>query len=70
VGAFDLYRRGDPRDLIVDFKTHDIGPEEVQKTAADYAAQISVYRAAAKAAGRDAEVRLHFTRPNRIWSAG
>jgi len=70
VGAFDLYRRGDSRDLIVDFKTHGIGPEAVEGAAADYKAQVQVYRAAAKAAGRDAEVRLHFTRPNRVWSAG
>ena len=68
VGAFDLYRRGEPRDLVVDFKTHDIGLEEVEKAAADYQAQASVYRAAAKAASRDAEVHLHFTRPNAVWS--
>lgn len=37
---------------------------------ADYKAQVIVYSAGAKAAGRDADVCLHFTRPNQVWSAG
>jgi ATP-dependent exoDNAse (exonuclease V) beta subunit len=68
-GAFDLFRAGDPRHLIVDFKTHDIGPDAVERTAGNYAVQVAVYRAAARAAGREAVVRLHFTRPNRVWEA-
>lgn len=67
VGAFDLYRPGEPRDLIVDFKTHDIDTAAVEPTARHYAPQVSLYRAAARAAGRVAAVRLHFTRPNQVW---
>lgn len=79
VGAFDLYRRGRPRDLIVDFKTHDVEAAEVARVARDYAAQVAVYRGAARAAGTDAaqsgeggdiDVRLHFTRPNVVWRGG
>lgn len=68
-GAFDLFRPGEPRHLIVDFKTHEIEAAAVESTAAHYAPQVAVYRAAARAAGRDALVRLHFTRPNRVWEA-
>ena len=64
IGAFDLYRPGAPKDLIVDFKTHDIGAEAVERVARDYALQVAVYRSAARAAGREADVRLHFTKPN------
>ena len=69
VGAFDLYRPAEPGHLIVDFKTHDIGPDAVERTARQYATQVAVYRAAARAAGHEAAVRLHFTRPNRVWEA-
>jgi ATP-dependent exoDNAse (exonuclease V) beta subunit len=63
-GAFDLFRPGDP-NLIVDFKTHDIDADEIEATARDYRLQALLYAAAARALGRESEVRLHFTRPNR-----
>jgi ATP-dependent exoDNAse (exonuclease V) beta subunit len=63
LGAFDLFRL-DP-NLIVDFKTHDIGSEDAEKTAGDYRLQALLYRAAARALGRDPRVRFHFTKPNR-----
>lgn len=69
VGAFDLYRRGAPKNLIVDFKTHGIDAADVTKVASGYLAQIAIYRAAAKAAGDEVDVRLHFTRPNVVWNS-
>lgn len=63
-GAFDLFRPGDT-NLIVDFKTHDIGSDQVEATARHYRLQGLLYRAAARGLGRDPEFRLHFTRPNR-----
>jgi ATP-dependent exoDNAse (exonuclease V) beta subunit len=63
VGAFGLFRPGDP-NLIIDFKTHDIAPEQVDATARDYRLQALLYRTAAKRLGWDSEIRLHFTRPN------
>jgi ATP-dependent helicase/nuclease subunit A len=63
-GAFDLFRLGDP-SWIVDFKTHDIGPDEVKATAQDYRLQALLYATAARALGSESDVRLHFTRPNR-----
>ncbi len=64
MGAFDLFRPGDP-DRIIDFKTHQIGPKEVEATARDYRLQALLYRTAARGLGHDARVRFHFTRPNR-----
>ncbi len=69
IGAFDLYRPADPRALIVDFKTHPVPAEAVPDAAAKYAAQVAVYRAAARAAGHEADVRLHFTGPGVVWEA-
>ncbi len=66
-GAFDLFRHG-ATNLIIDFKTHDISPEQVEATARDYRLQGLLYRSAATALGRDSEVRLHFTRPNRAFT--
>jgi ATP-dependent exoDNAse (exonuclease V) beta subunit len=66
-GAFDLFRPGEPRSLIVDFKTHAISAVEVDATARHYGAQIALYRRAARAAGRPADVRLHFTGPGVVW---
>lgn len=63
-GAFDLFRPG-ATNLIIDFKTHAIGPEQVEATARHYRLQGLLYRDAARALGRDSEFRLHFTRPNR-----
>ena len=70
IGAFDLYRKTAPRGLVVDFKTHDIAADEVQRVAKDYALQVEVYRAAARAAGQEIEVRLHFTGPNVVTTVG
>ena len=64
VGAFDLYRPGDPTGWIVDFKTHDIVAEEAAATAGRYVLQGAVYRRAAAAMQDPVTVRLHFTRPN------
>jgi ATP-dependent exoDNAse (exonuclease V) beta subunit len=64
LGAFDLFRL-DP-NWIVDFKTHDVGPDEVEGTARDYRLQALLYRAAARGLGHDPQVRFHFTKPNRV----
>ncbi len=65
VGAFDLYRPGDPDTWVVDFKTHEIGADEVAAVAAGYRIQAQVYRQAAQVAG-PARVRLHFTEPGKL----
>lgn len=61
IGAFDLYRPGDPA-RIIDFKTHEIDATKVEAAAATYRRQVELYRAAAEMAGA-AEVRLFFTGP-------
>jgi len=63
LGAFDLFRV-DP-SLIVDFKTHDIGPDEIEGIAQDYRLQALLYSAAAKHLGFESVLQLHFTRPNK-----
>ena len=63
IGAFDLYRPGAPDTWVIDFKTHEIGADEVAAIAAGYRIQAQVYRQAAAVAG-PARVRLHFTGPN------
>ncbi len=63
VGKFDLYRPDEPVARIIDFKTHQIGPEEVEEKAQDYAVQSEVYTAAAEVRG-PARMELHFTHPN------
>ena len=65
VGAFDLYRPGDPETWVVDFKTHEIGANEVAAVAVGYRIQAQVYRMAAQVAG-PARVRLHFTGPDKL----
>ncbi|HEX2167549.1 MAG TPA: hypothetical protein VHG09_10000, partial [Longimicrobiales bacterium] len=62
-GAFDLYRPDEPRGWIIDFKTHDIQPHQVETVAKDYAVQAEYYRAAATIRG-PVRIRLHFTRVN------
>jgi ATP-dependent exoDNAse (exonuclease V) beta subunit len=70
LGAFDLFQPGREEDgervpRVVDFKTHEIGAEEVPDTAATYAIQAGVYReAAATILDRPVQVSLHFTHPN------
>jgi len=64
-GAFDLYRPGDPETWVVDFKTHEIGANEVTAVAVGYRIQAQVYRLAAQVAG-PARVRLHFTGPDKL----
>jgi ATP-dependent helicase/nuclease subunit A len=66
VGAFDLYRPDAPDAVIVDFKTHEVGVEEVEQAAEAYRVQARVYREAAGVRG-DVDVRLHFTRGNVTW---
>ncbi|MFQ5679807.1 MAG: UvrD-helicase domain-containing protein [Gemmatimonadota bacterium] len=83
-GAYDLFRPArqgaapDSRDAqhwIIDFKTHEIGAGEAEKTAREYDIQVRLYREAAEAvlapgpaasAGSSTPVRvaLHFTHPN------
>jgi ATP-dependent helicase/nuclease subunit A len=63
VGAFDLFRPGDP-NLIIDFKTHEISADQVDATANDYWLQVRVYRAAARALAGETRVQFHFTGPN------
>lgn len=61
VGAFDLFRIGEPNHII-DFKTHEIGAAQIEKTAASYRRQMELYSEAAGLVG-PVEVRLHFTSP-------
>ena len=65
IGAFDLLRLAPEDNLIVDFKTHDIGPNEVDATARKYRLQAMLYRRAAAALAGGARMRFHFTRANR-----
>jgi hypothetical protein len=65
IGAFDLYRPDAPDAWIIDFKTHQITADKVEKAGADYRIQAEIYKAAAAAVtGRAAKMRLHFTHPN------
>ena len=63
VGAFDLYRPGDP-GVIVDFKTSKVDASGAAREARKYAIQAAMYRTVAGALGAPAEVRFHFTGPN------
>jgi ATP-dependent helicase/nuclease subunit A len=65
VGAFDLYRPGNPEGLIVDFKTQAVEPEQVEVEAEKYRLQALVYRSVARRLGIPSRIRFHFTRPNR-----
>jgi hypothetical protein len=56
---------------IIDFKTHQIGADEVERAAEEYATQVRTYRAAVEAfVASTAEspprvrIALHFTHPN------
>jgi hypothetical protein len=60
VGAFDLYRPGEP-GLIVDFKTQDVTAEEAERTARNYSVQSGLYRGTATRLQAEAMVRFHFT---------
>ena len=70
LGAYDLFHPGREGDAegtprVVDFKTHEIGSEEVPDTAVTYEIQAEVYReAAATILERPIRVSLHFTHPN------
>ena len=61
VGAFDLYRPGEP-GLIVDFKTQDVAAAEAESLAAEYSPQSWLYRAATEHLGCMSTVRFHFTK--------
>jgi ATP-dependent exoDNAse (exonuclease V) beta subunit len=65
VGAFDLYRPGNPEGLIVDFKTQAVEPEQVEVEAEKYRLQALVYGSVARRLGIPSRIRFHFTRPNR-----
>jgi ATP-dependent exoDNAse (exonuclease V) beta subunit len=62
-GAFDLFRPGDP-NLIVDFKTHDVGPDGIVDVARDYRLQAWLYQTASTALSCPSRMTLHFTNPN------
>ena len=62
VGAFDLYRPGPP-SWVIDFKTHEIGADEVARVSKDYTIQARIYREASEIRG-GATIALHFTGPN------
>ena len=64
-GAFDLYRPDLPTGWIIDFKTHDVAADEIEKVARDYDIQAEYYRAAATIRG-PVRIRLHFTRSNAV----
>ena len=71
VGAFDLWRPGEPEGLIVDFKTQQVVAGRVEAEARKYRLQALVYRAVMKRFGRPCGVRFHFTGPNEaVRSAG
>lgn len=59
MGAFDLYR---PDGWIIDFKTHQVTAESVDRIAASYRLQMRIYGAAAAIRGA-VRTRLHFTHP-------
>ncbi len=67
VGAFDLFRPTTNDNLIVDFKTHDLGLEEVEKTARKYVMQALLYKTVAQKLTGTTRMRLHFTRPNTVY---
>jgi ATP-dependent helicase/nuclease subunit A len=69
VGAFDLYRPGDPAGLIVDFKTQAVEAERVEAEAGKYRLQALVYQSVSSRLGLPAEVRFHFTHPNQVVEA-
>jgi ATP-dependent exoDNAse (exonuclease V) beta subunit len=60
IGAFDLYRPGQPEAWIIDFKTHQIGEDRVAKAAEEYRIQADIYKAAAGIVGA-VRMKLHFT---------
>jgi len=65
-GAFDLYRPRSDDTWIIDFKTHDIRPDEVEKKAQDYRLQAELYSAAARSLGAGTiRFQFHFTKPNK-----
>ena len=64
VGAFDLYRPGEP-DEVIDFKTHEIDAEDAARVSKDHDIQARIYREAAAVRG-PARVLLHFTGPNTV----
>jgi ATP-dependent exoDNAse (exonuclease V) beta subunit len=63
LGAFDLFRPGDP-NLIVDFKTHEIDSDQVADVARDYHLQAQLYQTAARVLAGRSRMTLHFTKPN------
>jgi ATP-dependent helicase/nuclease subunit A len=64
IGAFDLYRPGEPEGLIVDFKTQDVSARSVETEARKYALQSLMYRTVAGRLAGPAKLQFHFTGPN------
>ncbi|MCL6594472.1 MAG: PD-(D/E)XK nuclease family protein, partial [Alicyclobacillus sp.] len=63
-GVMDCLADEGGRWLLLDYKTDRIRVEDVPQQAAEYAAQVAVYRAAAEAAlGQPVEAYLYFVRP-------
>jgi ATP-dependent helicase/nuclease subunit A len=65
-GVIDcLYRDGDGRWRLADYKTNDVRPADVPRVASRYAMQMHVYAMAAERALGEpiAELTLHFLRP-------
>ena len=71
VGAFDLYRPGEP-GLIVDFKTQDVTSEVAKVVAEKYRIQAGLYEGVAGHLAGGAKVRFHFTKAgsavDALWS--
>jgi ATP-dependent helicase/nuclease subunit A len=67
-GQIDLWFAEGDELIIVDYKTDDVRPAQVEERARDYALQLRLYaRAVEKIAGRTPDrAYLHFLRPDRL----
>jgi ATP-dependent exoDNAse (exonuclease V) beta subunit len=65
VGAFDLYRPGEP-GLIVDFKTQDVEDQQAREPTSRYLLQAGLYQSAANRLSATAVVSFHFTRSGHV----
>jgi ATP-dependent exoDNAse (exonuclease V) beta subunit len=68
VGAFDLYRQGEP-GLIVDFKTQDVTVEAAKTAAEKYRVQARLYEAVAGRLAGSVQTRFHFTKAGAVIEA-
>ena len=69
LGSFDLYRSDHPHAWIIDFKTHEVERDGVEKVAAGYRLQVGVHTAAARVKD-PARMRLHFTHAGVVVEGG